>query len=200
MCPSLVFVSVNVAHYPHWRNEIQLHTWNLDPSSLFTWTQCVQFLIITSEFEAARNMCFFHTCCLLNSLPPHHHHQNWDFTIFALIAFWWAFSENSEYSVFAERGNILIDALQSENRYRVPKGTKFYRVQVQPLQKDSSLVRSQHHHRHHHLHSQQSMTQSQQQLVCSQQEDSSAVVMADEKSKCWVNRGTYFFIINHIRG
>ncbi|XP_021922149.1 RB1-inducible coiled-coil protein 1 isoform X2 [Zootermopsis nevadensis] len=75
-------------------------------------------------------------------------------------------------------------ARKSENRYRVPKGTKFYRVQVQPLQKDSSLVRSQHHHRHHHLHSQQSMTQSQQQLVCSQQEDSSAVVMADEKSKC----------------
>jgi hypothetical protein len=75
-----------------------------------------------------------------------------------------------------------MNTFQSENRYRVPKGTKFYQVKVRPLQKDSTLVRSQH---HHHKHSQQSVTQSQQQqLVRSlQEQDSSAMDVADEESK-----------------
>ncbi|XP_034234487.1 RB1-inducible coiled-coil protein 1 isoform X4 [Thrips palmi] len=33
-------------------------------------------------------------------------------------------------------------ARKSENRYRVPKGTKFYRVKVRPLQEDSLMLRS----------------------------------------------------------
>nr|CAD7195119.1 unnamed protein product [Timema douglasi] len=41
-------------------------------------------------------------------------------------------------------------AKKSENRYRVPKGTKFYRVKVRPLAKDSVLIRGHHHHHHHH--------------------------------------------------
>nr|CAD7257996.1 unnamed protein product [Timema shepardi] len=47
-------------------------------------------------------------------------------------------------------------AKKSENRYRVPKGTKFYRVKVRPLAKDSVLIRGHHHHHHHH-HSQLSL-------------------------------------------
>nr|CAD7571113.1 unnamed protein product [Timema californicum] len=48
-------------------------------------------------------------------------------------------------------------AKKSENRYRVPKGTKFYRVKVRPLAKDSVLIRGHHHHHHHHHHSQLSL-------------------------------------------
>ncbi|PNF24637.1 hypothetical protein B7P43_G00746 [Cryptotermes secundus] len=75
-------------------------------------------------------------------------------------------------------------ARKPENRYRVPKGTKFYRVKVRPLQKDSSLVRSQHHH-HHHQHGHQSLTQSQnQELTRSQQEqDRSAMDVPEEESR-----------------
>ncbi|XP_063236188.1 RB1-inducible coiled-coil protein 1 [Bacillus rossius redtenbacheri] len=43
-------------------------------------------------------------------------------------------------------------AKKPENRYRVPKGTKFYRVRVRPLSRDPSLARSHHHHHHHHHH------------------------------------------------
>ncbi|KAJ9589364.1 hypothetical protein L9F63_017416, partial [Diploptera punctata] len=66
-------------------------------------------------------------------------------------------------------------AKKSENRYRVPKGTKFYRVKVRPLQKDSSLSRSHHHHHHHHHHQHQ---QQPQELTCSQDME-----VADEESK-----------------
>nr|CAD7437975.1 unnamed protein product [Timema bartmani] len=48
-------------------------------------------------------------------------------------------------------------AKKSENRYRVPKGTKFYRVKVRPLAKDSVLIRGHHHHHHHHHHPQLSL-------------------------------------------
>lgn len=73
---------------------------------------------------------------------------------------------------------MVFGLFQSENRYRVPKGTKFYRVKVRPLQKDSSLVRSQHQHHHHHHHHHQHSHQSQQ-----QGHDSKPVDVAEEESK-----------------
>lgn len=36
---------------------------------------------------------------------------------------------------------------QSENRYHVPKGTKFYRVKVRPMQEDSLMSKSSFRHK-----------------------------------------------------
>ncbi|XP_067001490.2 RB1-inducible coiled-coil protein 1 isoform X2 [Anabrus simplex] len=61
------------------------------------------------------------------------------------------------------------------NRYRVPKGTKFYRVKVRPLQKESLLLRSQHHHHHHHHQQQQQQQQQHQQPIASSSATSNPV-------------------------
>lgn len=55
-----------------------------------------------------------------------------------------------------------VDLFQEENRYKVPKGTKFYRVKVRPvIYSRDAMIRSSHHHRHHQQQQQADATEAQ---------------------------------------